>query len=262
MGLRSALSATGEVGNVARAQPDKPLEELVSPSNCAFFFDVDGTLIDLAARPDLVVVPAALSGNLAALAERAGGALALVSGRAVSALDALFPGVDLAMAGVHGGEIRRRPGEDVHARSAPLDAALRERLGDVADRFRLLMEDKGSSVALHYRADPSVAPAVEAELARLVARMEGVGLLKGHFVFELRRAGHDKGTAIAAFMEEAPFRGRRPVFLGDDVTDEAGFAVVRAMGGLAVSVGAARPGAHLVLPDAASVRALLARLAL
>ena len=232
----------------------------VNAASHAFFLDVDGTLLDLAPHPDAVVMPEGLPATLDALFHRSGGALALVSGRALSSLDALF-GSSFPAAGSHGAQMRIRAGAGSWS-AAPLApdlaAAIRAAAGAIAGVFA---EDKGTSIAVHYRAVPEAAPRLAEALHRLVAGREDLRLLPGHCVFEVRRAGHDKGTALESFMAGAPFAGRTPVFIGDDVTDEAGFRAATARGGLAIAVGAPRAGADVVLPCPEAVRAYLSHLA-
>lgn len=223
----------------------------------ALFLDVDGTLLEIAPRPDLVRVPRRLPALLAALAARRGGALALVSGRSLAQLARLFPVWRGAAAGLHGLERRRADGSLARIEDAAAMAALdrlRVPLADFARRRPgLLIEDKGGAVALHYRSRPQDESEIRAFAELLVQRAGPVlHLLSGKMLVEFRPHGISKGAAIAAFMIEPPFRGRRPVFLGDDVTDEDGFAAVNRQDGTSVRVGgpavtAARYGLSSVL---------------
>ncbi|MEP9376462.1 trehalose-phosphatase [Aquabacter sp. CN5-332] len=239
------------------------LASQLAPVDTAFFFDVDGTLIDIAPHPDAVEVPSYLIDDLERLLAAASGALALVSGREAANIDALFQPLQLAVSGVHGAQMRLTPRGELIEVSHPLDGTLRHALSALASRFDgVLVEDKGASVALHYRNSPSLAPELEAEIARIIAvDSRNLTVLPGRMVFEVKRRGHDKGAAVRVFMAEPPFAGRTPVFLGDDVTDEAGFAAVREMGGIAISVGRRLPGADFTLSNAQDVRALIKRLA-
>ncbi|MFG1426953.1 trehalose-phosphatase [Roseixanthobacter glucoisosaccharinicivorans] len=262
----SALAGSGqhEVGGEAVSGPGvEALMDRLDPARCAFFFDVDGTLIDIASHPDAVVVPPRLLEDLSALQARSDGALALVSGRAIANLDRLFAPLRLAASGIHGAETRTQPGQEIQASVMPLPTDVRETLASIADDLDGVMaEDKGSSVAMHYRAAPSIGPVLEGLVHALVDQSFGrLVVLPGRFVFEVKQAGHDKGLAIRAFMNVPQFAGRTPVFLGDDVTDQAGFAAVSALGGVAVSVGRRFPGVHAVLPEPEDVRALIATLA-
>ncbi|TCT03914.1 trehalose-phosphatase [Aquabacter spiritensis] len=261
--LREFGAATGAGATALLDTPIHEVEALLDPSTNAFFFDVDGTLIDIAPHPDAVEVPASLIRDLTALSEVANGAIALVSGRAADVLDRLFAPMSLALSGIHGAQMRRVPGAALEQPGAPLDPAVRADLSGVGDAHSgVLVEDKGASVALHYRNDPALGPRLEEEIARIVARdPRGLTVLPGRMVFEVKRRGYDKGAAVRAFMDAPPFAGRIPVFLGDDVTDEAGFAAVREMHGIAISVGRRLPGADVTLPHAQDVRALVKRLA-
>lgn len=233
----------------------------LDPATHAFFLDVDGTLIDIAPRPDAVVVPNGLPDTLSALAARAEGALALVSGRSLASLDDLFGAGRFAAAGVHGADIRLSAGRPSE-RAPGLDEALRRDLSTTAAEFDgVLAEDKENAVAIHYRARPEITPVLKRALVEVIGRRQGIEIMPGHCVFEVRRQGIDKGAAVGRFMAAAPFAGRRPVFIGDDVTDEAGFRAVNSAGGIAVAVGTPREGAQALLPDPRSVRALLTHLA-
>lgn len=230
----------------------------------AFFFDVDGTLLDIADHPDGVVVPDSLFADLERLRLRARGAVALVSGRTIARLDAIFDPLRLVAAGAHGAEMRTRPDAAVEQMSPHLPAETRaEALGVARELGGLLVEDKGTSLAIHYRTRPEARTDLEHRLADLATRAPApLTLLPGHMVFELKHAGRNKGVAIDALMGLDPFAGRRPVFFGDDVTDEAGFAAVRRLGGLPISVGRAFENVDVVLARAADVRALVHRLSL
>lgn len=233
----------------------------LDPETHAFFFDVDGTLIDIAARPESVIVPLELPPALNALSARAAGALALVSGRSLTSLDALFGATRFPAAGVHGAEIRFEAAGPSD-RAPALDEDLRRALRVAAEEFDgVFAEDKGRAVAIHYRARPEVAPVLVRAINAVVGGRPEIVIMPGHCVFEVRRKGIDKGSAVKRFMAMYPFRGRRPVFIGDDVTDEAGFRAATEAGGIAIAVGTPREGAHTVLPDPHSVRALITHLA-
>lgn len=232
---------------------------------CALFLDVDGTLLDIAESPDKVRVPRALRAALESLHRRLGGALALVSGRPVDDLDRLFAPLLLPACGGHGAHWRARAGEPLcHETAATLAAPVRERLHALARAHAgILTEDKGSSFALHYRAAPAAGQSLAAALHGLLSEPEGAGLrlLPGKMVFEVIAHGGDKAQAIRRFLEVAPFAGRRPLFIGDDVTDEPALAMMPGLGGLALAVGRPLPGASAVFADAAAVRAALIRAA-
>lgn len=241
-----------------------PPPPLLDPA-AALFVDIDGTLVEIAAAPEAVRVSPALPRLLERLQLRHGGAFALVSGRPITGIDALFRPWHGAAAGLHGGERRRLDGSRAELLDPEAAAAL-ERLRpsatEVARRFPgVRLEDKGRTLALHYRA----VPAAEAEILRFAdeavrASDNRVRLMRGKMAAELLPCGQSKGRAIAAFLGEAPFRGRMPVFVGDDVTDEDGFAEVRRRGGVAVRVGpaAADTAAVFSLPGVAAVLAWLA----
>jgi trehalose 6-phosphate phosphatase len=213
----------------------------VRPDSIALFLDVDGTLVEIEREPGAVHVPEPLCEILADLNQAAGGALALVSGRSLQQLDQLFSPLRLSAAGLHGLERRNLRSEVVRAKLEPavLEAA-RARLSAFADQHEgVLLEDKGLTLALHYRNAPEQQTAAARAASEAVAASRGaLGLLEGKMVYELKPPGCDKGQAIAAFMREAPFAGRQPVFAGDDVTDEAGFAIVNRLGGLSIRIGA------------------------
>ncbi len=222
----------------------------VTARNRALFLDVDGTLLEIADSPDAVRVPAHLKELLARLASQEAGALALVSGRRLTQLDELFAPHRFAAAGLHGVERRDATGEYSrvsHASLAALPGFARARVAMTALAYHhpeLLFEDKGLALALHFRR----APALEGEVLTLMnAVLADVGpafhLQAGKSVLELKPAAGSKRTAIELFMNESPFRGRLPIFVGDDLTDEDGFAAVNAMGGDSIRVG---PVAHTV----------------
>ena len=226
----------------------------------AFFLDVDGTLIDIADAPDLVQVGEQLPRLLGSVSRASGGALALVSGRALSDLDALFSPLVLPAAGLHGAERRDALGRmHVPPRDPALAGAAARLVEWAARRPGTLVENKGGALALHYRMAPAEAPAARDQVTRVLADLgDDYALQAGKFVLEIKPRGASKARAIDEFMTEPPFAGRRPVFIGDDVTDEDGFHSVRRLGGIAVVVGG-RPGtaAQFRLPDVAGVQGWL-----
>ena len=226
----------------------------------AFFLDVDGTLLEHAERPDAVRPGEAVFRLLARLERATGGALALISGRSVSDMDALFAPLRLLVAGQHGVERRDARGTvHRHASSAAALPGVAARIADfVAHRPGLLLENKGNSLALHYRLAPQFASAAQAAVREAARRLgEGFEVLGGKMVVELKPSGRDKGSAIEEFMREPPFRGRKPVFIGDDATDEYGFGVVNRLGGESVKVGPGPSAARWRIADAPAVRAWL-----
>jgi trehalose 6-phosphate phosphatase len=245
------------------AAPD-PARALPALREMALFLDVDGTLLHIADTPDAVTIDRATVDLLRRIHRATGGATALISGRCIADVDRLFAPLALPVAGQHGFERRDAAGEvRRHAEPLPELAEVRARL----ERFAaghpgVLIEDKELTLAAHYRLAPAAGPALEALAERLAAQCGGVlAIQRGKMVFELRPAGKDKGTAIAEFLEEAPFRGRTPVFLGDDLTDEYGFSIVNGRGGVSVKVGEGPTEANSRLPDVDAVRTWLARLA-
>lgn len=211
----------------------------LDPERTALFFDCDGTLSALAEHPQMACVEPWLLERLAVLADRSGGALAVVSGRSIAQLDAMLAPLALPVAGVHGLERRDHAGR-VHRAGidAGLIADLARRAGEFTQQVPgLVCEEKPGAVALHYRMRPDMERAVAEFAAEMARGRPGLRLLAGKMVVEIGFASRNKGDAIAAFMRERPFAGRLPVFAGDDVTDEDGFATVTAMGGLAVKVG-------------------------
>lgn len=213
-----------------------PLMPLLTFSH-ALFLDFDGTLTELAAKPHTVHVPAGLAPTLSALHRLLGGALAIVTGRREIDIDGFLSPLTLPLASEHGAQYRfadgSRPAVDVPELGPVLQAAKQLAVQYPA----LLVEIKRASVALHFRQAPHLAPVCRDALERAMSGLAGLELLSGKCVYEVKPAGIHKGQAIAAFMRQAPFAGRTPVFVGDDVTDEAGFATVMALGGLAIKVG-------------------------
>ena len=226
-----------------------------------FFLDVDGTLIEIAERPDAVLVEPSLIELLVDLKRAANGALALVSGRSLAELDRLFAPLRPCGAGQHGAE-RRDAAGTLHAR--PCRTQLLESIAARLQAFTgahagLLLEDKGCNLALHYRLAPQLEDQARAAMADALAALgDGYVLQPGKMVLEIRSTTYDKGTVIGEFMQEAPFRGRTPVFIGDDTTDEHGFAVVNALGGHSFKVGPGKTEARWNIDSVAMVRTWLA----
>ena len=239
-----------------------PLEAL---GRCALYLDVDGTLLDIAAAPESVVVNDGLIAALAAVAARLEGALALVSGRPIAALDRLFRPLRLAAVGIHGAEVRYSGGplrtSDHLARQ--LDGVRRELAAQIAQWPGALLEDKGVAIALHYRASTVDGRVIGRALEGLAsaAGPEFV-LLQGKSVYELKPATLSKATGIAALRASAPFADRTPVCIGDDTTDESAFAYANSVQGISVHVGlSGETAATWRVATPAAVRAWLAGLA-
>jgi trehalose 6-phosphate phosphatase len=226
----------------------------------AFFLDLDGTLFDIRATPQAVRRAPEEVELVRRLQEAAGGAVALISGRAIAKIDELFAPLELAAAGQHGAE-RRDAQRQLHRIELPEEkmkhaaAAIRT---FAASHEGLLFEHKGLSMALHYRLAPHLAEAARAAVREAAAALGGaLEVQDGKMVAELKPAGHDKGSAIGEFMREAPFAGRMPLFIGDDATDEHGFEIVNRLGGHSVKVGEGPSAARWRLAAPAAVRSWL-----
>ena len=204
----------------------------------ALLLDLDGTLIDIAPTPDSVNVPPDLPVSLLRLRARFGNALAIVTGRPIAEVDRLLPGVPFAVAGEHGGVIRYAPGEAeerADVRPVPVDW-----LVQAEDWVRAhpgaLLERKARGFVLHFRLAPEAGPPLRAQLDALMGGWPHHTVATAHMAWEVKPAGIDKGRAVRALMARAPFVGRVPVFIGDDVTDEDGMAVALGMGGQGLRV--------------------------
>lgn len=228
----------------------------------AYLLDVDGTLIGIANTPDAVQVDAALLHLLAQLHRATGGAVALISGRAIADLEHRLGTLRLPVAGQHGLERRDASGHLwTHAAPPAAKGAIKEALAAMVERHPgLLLEDKGLTLALHYRRVPHLASYVHRATSRLAAEANS-GLLdtplevqRGKRVAEIKPSGFDKGTAVAEYLAEPPFRGRCPVYIGDDLNDEHGFAEVNRLDGISIRVGKGNSCARFRLPDVPAVR--------
>ena len=227
------------------------------PFEGAYFFDFDGTLVDIADQPEAVQVQPCVAQALLSLQRGCAGALAVVSGRPVAQIDQHLHPALLAAAGQHGAERRRADGSWERIAPPDLAAVLPPLQALVQAHPALILEVKSAALALHYRRAPSLAADCLAAMQAAQAGVPATVLLKGKMVIELKSTLADKGRALQAFMTEAPFCGREPWFFGDDVTDEAGFEAVQRLGGVAVKVGAGASVARFRLPDPAAVRAWL-----
>ncbi len=230
----------------------------------AILLDIDGTLLDLMPTPREVWVPPGLSDTLNRLTERTSGALALVSGRSLNDIDLIFAPEVFSAVGGHGAELRLSVGEDAEDVPAPpLDKELKRRLAAIAKLSPgILLEDKGYSLALHYRLASHAEKAIYEAVSVIRADLPNapIEVLPGKFVCEIKHSGFTKATGVRELMTREPFKGRRPIFIGDDVTDETVFAIMPDMNGLAFSVGRRAMGVdgHFDAPN--DVRAFLARL--
>ena len=217
------------------------LPAFLSPSETAFFFDFDGTLVELASTPDGVVVPPGVVDSLAQLRDLTRGAVAVVSGRGIDSIDAFLGMPDLPIAGLHGAERRDASGDTVRlgfndARLLRMEKVL-EQL--VNAHPGTLLEIKGAALAVHFRNAPLAETAAREATQRLVDEHADAYVLQpGKMVYEIKPKNVDKGRAVAAFLDEPPFAGRMPVFAGDDLTDEKAFALVNERGGVSIKVGA------------------------
>jgi len=227
----------------------------------ALFLDVDGTLLDFAGRPEAVVVPPSLSQDLQRIYRFNDGAVALVSGRHVSDLDRLFGPVRYPAAGQHGLERRDASGNTRILDDGALGilasaSGLRDQMRGLQGVY---VEHKGLTIAVHYRLAPHLRERVAEVTRSLLAELGNeFKLIDGNMVFEICPRAKDKGVAISEFMREAPFVGRLPVFVGDDTTDEDGFALINRLNGLSMKVGTGVSVARWRVADPSSVREWLA----
>lgn len=226
------------------------------PDRAALLLDLDGTLLDIAATPDDVAVPPTLPSALRVLRARLDDALAVVTGRPVEQVEALLPDIAYAIAGEHGGAIRFAPGAPLTRADLPElpDGWVVQAAAAVSGYPGTMLERKARGFALHYRLAPAAGAALGQALRAILGDQTTHRILPAHMAWEVKPLGADKGTAVAALMNRAPFAGRVPIYVGDDVTDEDGMRVARAAGGLGLRV-------QDVFGTAAGVRAWLQRLA-
>jgi trehalose 6-phosphate phosphatase len=231
---------------------------------CAILLDIDGTLLDLAPTPREVWVPPGLAKTLNGLLEKTDGALALVSGRSLNDIDLIFAPQLFPAVGGHGAEMRiSGDNEAVAIHAPPMDKELKRRLAAIAKLSPgILLEDKGYSLALHYRLAPHAEKAIYAAVSLIRADLPNapIEVLPGKCVCEIKHSGFNKATGVMELMTHEPFRGRRPIFIGDDVTDEAVFAIMPDLHGLAFSVGRRATGVADHFDEPRDVREWLARL--
>lgn len=252
---RLVMTTTGS--SAGQRPHDLPAPPSFPPASAALFLDLDGTLAPIMPRPEHVG-PACRAMLIKRLSATLNGRVAVVSGRALDDLDRILERGVTPVAAVHG--LVRRDADGQVVRSAPHAGIpdARQLLRDLARCDKgLQFEDKGVSVGLHYRNAPAAGEAV-IEAAERIARTTGLVLQMGDMVVELRTPGQDKGQSVAAFLREHPFMGSTPIFVGDDLTDEDGFAAAARLGGYGVLVGAMRPtAASYRLKDTAAVSAWL-----
>jgi trehalose 6-phosphate phosphatase len=233
-------------------------------SELAILLDIDGTLIELAPTPHEIVVPQGLTDTLNGLLAGTSGAMALVSGRSLADIDWMFAPDRFPAVGGHGAEMRLMvENEAVAIQAPPMAEELKRRIAAIAAIDpRILVEDKGYSLALHYRLVPDAEQAIYAEVARIRADLSSaaIDVLAGKSVCEIKQSGFTKATGVRELMGRAPFAGRRPLFIGDDVTDESVFAILPDFDGLSFSVGRRIPGLAGCFNAPADVRTFLAGL--
>lgn len=241
------------------------LDRMMPPvgKNSALFLDIDGTLLDMARTPEAVAVPDGLMAALTKLHGALDGALAFVSGRSLEAIDRLFAPLKIAAIGCHGAEIRGADGT-LQTLAAPISAPVRDLLQELVDAHPgTSLEDKIYSIALHYRLAPETRPALEAALQdhHVLFATEKVTLQEGKAVIEAKPLGIDKGVGVRALLREPPFKGRVPVFGGDDTTDMDVFQILPELGGKSFSVGRRFEGVDCHFSSPLAVRRWLTRLA-
>src|SRR6201989_1624024 len=233
-------------------------------SQSAILLDIDGTLLDLAPTPREVWVPPGLAETLKRLLEKTSGALALVSGRSLNDIDLIFAPEQFPAVGGHGAEMRVSIEEEsVATHAPPLDKELKRRLAAIARLSPgILLEDKGYSLALHYRLAPHAEAAIYAAVSLIRADLPNapIEVLPGKCVCEIKHSGFTKATGVRELMTHPPFQGRTPFFIGDDVTDESVFAIMPDLGGLAFSVGRRARGVAGHFDEPRDVREWLAHL--
>ena len=231
---------------------------------CALLLDIDGTLLDLAPTPREVWVPPGLAKTLNRLLTRTAGALALVSGRSLNDIDLIFAPEQFPAVGGHGAEMRiSTESEAVATHAPPMDKELKRRLAAIAKLSPgILLEDKGYSLALHYRLAPHAEKAIYEAVSLIRADLPNapIEVLPGKSVCEIKHSGFNKASGVLELMTHDPFKGRRPIFIGDDVTDESVFAIMPDLGGQAFSVGRRAQGVAGHFDQPSDVREWLARL--
>ena len=256
-----------DIHTLAAAKPDMELSAtplIPDLRKCAILLDIDGTILDIAPTPRQVSVPLELRHTLARLQDLTSGALALVSGRLLADIDLIFSPLQLAAIGGHGAELRPVAGAEPLMRAGPLSAVLKRELASVTEIGPgILAENKGYSLAIHYRLAPNKADEVRTAVEAICASAPpgSVEILPGKLVVEIKPAGINKADAVCELMSFAPFADRNPIFIGDDTTDEPVFGIISRFGGLGFSVGRvfADANGHFDKPE--SVRAWLARIA-
>jgi trehalose 6-phosphate phosphatase len=256
-----------DIASEDEAAPDAvPVPRSVLPhlSETVILLDIDGTLLDLAPTPREVWVPPGLAKTLNRLLTRTSGALALVSGRSLNDIDLIFAPELFPAIGGHGAEMRiSTDSEAVATHAPPMDKELKRRLAAIAKLSPgILLEDKGYSLALHYRLAPHAERAIYEAVSLIRADLPNapIEVLPGKSVCEIKHSGFNKAAGVLELMTQEPFKGRRPIFIGDDVTDESVFAIMPDLGGLAFSVGRRAQGVAGHFDEPSDVRQWLAHL--
>jgi len=264
--LVKTTSAEIQSRDPAENPPRLPPETLtLDLDRTAIFLDVDGTLLDIAPTPLEVKVPSRLRDALHRLWLRLDGAIAFVSGRPIAELDRIFDPLRLAAAGGHGAEIRLEPKAKIQrSHIATLDDELRADLAQISQIDNgIVVEDKGYSLAIHYRQAPEFGGEIMKNVVAICKneRCDSLEVLPGKLVVEIKAGGYDKGTGLRELMADETFKGRRPIFVGDDITDNAAFAALPEFDGLGFSVGGIVPGTTFDFDGPQDVRLWLQRLA-
>jgi trehalose 6-phosphate phosphatase len=217
---------------------DRAHAVLATAGSCALFIDIDGTLLCVAPTPDAVSVPAGLVPLLESLKRGLGGAAAVLTGRRITDADRLLAPLRLVASGVHGTELRAEPGGSIATLAPEIPSSIVEAMGRISGiAAGILVEHKGSGVAVHYRNAPLARRALESEVAAIIASSSyDLVLRAGRKVLEAVPRGYTKGTALTAIAASAPFKGRRPIMIGDDVGDEPAFVAAERLGGLGLRV--------------------------
>lgn len=226
----------------------------------AVFTDFDGTLVEIADTPDAVILPDGLADNLDRAAQELDQAFAVITGREIADIDHFLAPLRLPVAGAHGAQRRRADGSLEAADEAMLAAArdIARAIAPLAvSHPRLLVEEKAGAVALHFRQAPELEGACRLAMEEALIDHPAFSLIAGKMVFEARPAGRDKGAALRAFMQEEPFTGRTPIFIGDDRTDEDAFRAAQELGGIGIKLGPGDTAARMRIADIPSVFALL-----
>jgi trehalose 6-phosphate phosphatase len=248
--------------------PSLPRHEPALPgpgdlNSTALLLDIDGTILDLATTPGSVIVSDSLRSSLAQLHHKCRGALALVSGRLIEDIDVLFAPLRLPAIGGHGAQMRLASDLATQARNADaLGDTLRRLVTAAAADPLVIVEDKATSLAVHYRLAPQLQETLKTEIAAIIDRVavQNVEVMHGKAVIEIKSGHFSKGTAVVDLMKKPPFLNRRPLFIGDDTTDISVFKVLKMLGGVGYSVERLLPGANGVFASPDQVRRWLAGL--